>query len=314
MRVIRIQRGDLFHSSAEALVNTVNTQGLMGKGLAYEFKKRFPENHKRYEEACKNGEVQIGKVLVVETGQLQPQFIINFPTKKHWRHKSKLEYIREGLEDLVRVVKERGIHSIAIPPLGCGQGGLRWEEVKSLIEQAFAGLPDVEVELYEPSTPALEPIYAGMLRLVEIYSEMSPALTEQELKALAEVWLMMVGNLLPESNPPESGKPTKRRKGLTPNKLKEHLVRAPLLDKQFFGRIPVYGLKSADLRDEVQRVLESYPEWNARVEQTLKLLEGCDSLAALEALQHALEIYRNPVQRRYFPPLWKHVHEQLKSR
>ncbi|RMH08151.1 MAG: Appr-1-p processing protein [Armatimonadetes bacterium] len=312
--MIRIQRGDLFHSSAEALVNTVNTQGLMGKGLAYEFKKRFPENHKRYEEACKNGEVQIGKVLVVETGQLQPQFIINFPTKKHWRHKSKLEYIREGLEDLVRVVKERGIHSIAIPPLGCGQGGLRWEEVKSLIEQAFAGLPDVEVELYEPSTPALEPIYAGMLRLVEIYSEMSPALTEQELKALAEVWLMMVGNLLPESNPPESGKPTKRRKGLTPNKLKEHLVRAPLLDKQFFGRIPVYGLKSADLRDEVQRVLESHPEWNARVEQTLKLLEGCDSLAALEALQHALEIYRNPVQRRYFPPLWKHVHEQLKSR
>ncbi|GIV07149.1 MAG: hypothetical protein KatS3mg017_0351 [Fimbriimonadales bacterium] len=236
--MIRLKRGDLFHSSAEALVNTVNTQGVMGKGLAYEFKKRFPESYERYQEACKNGEIQIGKVQVVLTGKLHPQYIINLPTKKSWRQKSKLEYIQAGLKDLLRVVQEHGIKSIAIPPLGCGQGGLRWEEVKSLIEQAFAELPDVEVELYEPSTPTLEPVYAGLLRIVEVYSEVSPALTEQELKALAEVWLMMAGNLLPESTPSKSGKPTKRKKELTPNKLKEHLVRAPLLDKQFFGRSP----------------------------------------------------------------------------
>lgn len=313
MRVVRIQRGDLFQSSAEALVNTVNTQGVMGKGLAYEFKKRFPESFDYYQEACKNGEIQIGKVQVIRTGKLHPQYIINFPTKKSWRQKSKLEYIQAGLEDLLRVVQEHEIKSIAIPPLGCGQGGLRWEEVKSLVEQAFAQLPDVEVELYEPSVPALEPVYAGLLRIVEVYSEVSPALTEQELKALAQVWLLLAGNLIPESNPSTSGKRTKRRKGLTPNKLKEHMVRAPLLDKQFFGKVPVYGLRSADLRDEVQRTLESHPEWKARVEQTLNLLDGCDSLAALEALQHALEIYQDPMHRRYFVPIWRQVHELLKS-
>lgn len=302
-RVIRLKRGDLFQSDAEALVNTVNTQGVMGKGLAYEFKKRFPENHRRYEQACEEGQMQIGKMLVFRTGQLHPQYIINFPTKQHWRSKSKLEYIQEGLKDLAQVVQQYGIRSIAIPPLGCGQGGLRWEEVKPLIEQTFAALPDVEVHLYEPSTPTLEPVYAGLLRLVEVYSEISPALTEQELKLLAEVWLLQVGDALPQRS---------RKESLTPNKLAQHLARAPMLDKSFFGGTPVYGLKSADLRDETQRTLEAYPEWRERVERTLALLEGCDSLAALQTLVNALKIYQDPVQRRYFPVVWKHVHEQLR--
>ncbi len=307
MRVIRLKRGSLFESDAEAWVNTVNTEGVMGKGLAYEFKKRFPENHRFYEQACKAGEVQIGKMLVFPTGQLQPQYIINFPTKQRWRAKSKLEYIQAGLQDLAHVVKQYGIRSIAIPPLGCGQGGLRWEDVKSLIEQTFANMPEVEVDLYEPSTPTLEPVYAGLLRLVEAYSEISPALTEQELKLLAEVWLLQLGN---DTAP----KRARNRKGrLTPNKLAQHLMRAPLLDKAFFGRTPVYGLKSADLRDEAQRTLEAHPEWQERVDRTLALLEGCDNLAALQALVSALQIYRDPTLRRYFPEIWRQVRRHLQS-
>lgn len=304
MRVIRLKRGDLFQSSADALVNTVNTQGIMGKGLAYEFKKRFPENHRFYEQACEAGQLQLGKMLVFRTGRLNPQYIINFPTKRHWRSKSKLEYIREGLQDLAQVVRQYGIRSIAIPPLGCGQGGLRWEEVRPLIEQTFASMPEVEVELYEPSTPTLEPVYAGLLRLVEVYSEVSPALTERELKLLAEIWLLQVEETTPKR---------RRKNALTPNKLAQHLIRAPLLDKQFFDGTPVYGLKSADLRDEAQRVLDAAPEWRERVERTLELLNGCDSLAALDALANALKIYQDPVQRRYFPGIWKQVHQRLSA-
>jgi O-acetyl-ADP-ribose deacetylase (regulator of RNase III) len=304
MRVIRLQRGDLFQSTAEAWVNTVNTQGVMGKGLAYEFKKRFPENYKFYQQACKQGQVQIGKMLVFPTQQLQPQYIINFPTKRQWRQKAKLEYIQQGLQDLVRVVQQYGIRSVAIPPLGCGQGGLRWEEVKPLIEQAFAALPEVEVQLFEPSTPTLEPLEAGMLRIVDAYSELSPALTEQELKLLAEVWLLHA----------DASSKRKRSATLTPNHLVQQIIRTPLLDKQFLNGTPVYGLKSADLRAESQRAIESSPEWRERVERTLELLEGCDSLAALEALVNALRIYRDPVQRRYFPVMWKHVHERTQSK
>ncbi|MCX7924541.1 MAG: macro domain-containing protein [Fimbriimonadales bacterium] len=298
--MIRWVRGDLFQSSAEAWVNTVNTQGVMGKGLAYEFKKRFPENHRAYEQACKAGEMQIGKMLVFATGMLHPRYVINFPTKKHWRNPSRLEYIQQGLEDLVRVVREYNIQSIAIPPLGCGQGGLRWEEVRPLIEQAFAALRDVEVEVYEPTTPELEPVYAGMLRIVDAYSELSPALTEQELKLLSEVWLMQIDGALPKR---------RRKDALTPNQLTQHLIRAPLLDKQFLDGTPVYGLRSADLRDASRRTLEANPDWQKRVERTLQLLDGQDSLAALQALVHALNLYQDPVQRRYFPAAWRHVRE-----
>ncbi|MDM7461274.1 MAG: macro domain-containing protein [bacterium] len=303
-RVIRLKQGDLFQSDAEAWVNTVNTQGVMGKGLAYEFKKRFPQNHRFYEEACKNGQMRIGKVLVFPTEQLTPQYIFNFPTKQHWRSKSKLEYIRDGLQDLAQAVRQYGVRSIAIPPLGCGQGGLRWDEVRALIEETFAQMPDVEVQLYEPSAPTVEPIYAGLLRLVDAYSEISPALTEQELKLLSELWLIQVGDIAP--NDPK-GRP------LSPHKLTQDLIRAPMLRKDFFGRTPVYGVNSADLRDAVQRTLKTQDEWNQRVERTLALLDGCDSLAALQATVNALKIYSDPVQRRYFPDVWRHVGEQLKS-
>lgn len=137
--------GNLLAAQVDALVNTVNTEGVMGKGLALQFKKAFPEVARAYEKACRAGEVQIGTMHVVDRGLLHPRWIINFPTKKHWRPPSQLSYVEAGLLDLVRVVRSHGVRSIAVPPLGCGNGGLYWGTVRPLIEQAFAPLPDVRV-------------------------------------------------------------------------------------------------------------------------------------------------------------------------
>jgi len=133
---------NLLDADVEALVNTVNTVGVMGKGLALQFKRRFPSNYEVYAGACRRGEVQVGRMLVVKTVRhTAPRFIINFPTKKHWRDPSRLEYVRAGLIALVSEVKTRGIRSIAIPPLGCGNGGLAWSEVRPLINRAVIITP-----------------------------------------------------------------------------------------------------------------------------------------------------------------------------
>src|ERR1700688_2843591 len=141
--------GDLLKTPAEALVNTVNTVGIMGKGIALQFKQAFPDNYVAYEAACKREEVQIGKMFVFHRTS-NPRTIINFPTKKHWKGKSKIEDIKSGLKSLIEVVKKEEIQSIAVPPLGCGNGGLNWRDVKPLIEQAFSELPDVKVQLFHP--------------------------------------------------------------------------------------------------------------------------------------------------------------------
>jgi O-acetyl-ADP-ribose deacetylase (regulator of RNase III) len=149
--VVREQGGDLLRADAEALVNTVNTVGVMGKGIALQFKRAFPAMFRDYEKAAKAGEITLGQVHVWPTGTLgNPRFIINFPTKGHWRARSRLTDIEAGLGDLVRVVRELDIQSIALPPLGCGNGGLRWPDVRAAIERAFAQVPDVDVAVYPP--------------------------------------------------------------------------------------------------------------------------------------------------------------------
>jgi O-acetyl-ADP-ribose deacetylase (regulator of RNase III) len=143
--------GDLLSADVEALVNTVNTVGVMGKGLALQFKRRFPANFAIYAAACQRGEVEVGRMLIVETARTTtPRFIINFPTKKHWRDPSRLEYVRAGLVALVCEIRERGIRSIAIPPLGCGNGGLTWAAVRPLIDQALEKLTGVRALVFAP--------------------------------------------------------------------------------------------------------------------------------------------------------------------
>ncbi|MBO4700916.1 MAG: macro domain-containing protein [Alphaproteobacteria bacterium] len=146
-----IQDGDIFKAETEAVVNTVNCVGIMGKGIALQFREKYPENYKSYKHACDNGKVVVGKMFVTKNGLLKPNYIINFPTKEHWRGKSKLEYIETGLDDLKLVLQKYNIKSVAIPPLGAGNGGLDWLTVKQLIIQKLNDL-DTDIIIFEPST------------------------------------------------------------------------------------------------------------------------------------------------------------------
>jgi len=154
--MITYKVGNILESDAEALVNTVNTVGVMGKGIALQFKKSFPENYKKYKQAVEQEEVQLGKMFVTEPNALMgPKYIINFPTKGHWRYPSKLKWIKDGLRDLKEVIQEKGIKSVAVPPLGCGQGGLEWEDVKREIETELSDL-DAKIVAYQPSEKVKE--------------------------------------------------------------------------------------------------------------------------------------------------------------
>ncbi len=144
-------KGNILESNTEVIINPVNIVGVMGKGLALAFKKQFPHNYKIYKEACKNKTIDIGKLLLVDESNLErKQFIINFPTKKHWRSSSEVEYIEEGLKDLVRIIEKNNFESIVIPALGCGLGGLEWESVQLLLEKYLRNLEGIKVLIFEP--------------------------------------------------------------------------------------------------------------------------------------------------------------------
>jgi O-acetyl-ADP-ribose deacetylase (regulator of RNase III) len=161
--MLEFKQGNLLEEEVEALVNTVNCVGVMGKGIALQFKQTFPENFKQYKKACDAGDVQPGKMLITETGRiLSPRYIVNFPTKQHWKGNSKLADIQSGLQALVEDVQQLGIQSIALPPLGCGNGGLDWNVVKPLIVEAFSGLSEVRVVVFEMAgSPRSQEIQVG---------------------------------------------------------------------------------------------------------------------------------------------------------
>lgn len=181
--MIEYTSGDILKDNADALVNTVNCVGVMGRGIALQFKKAFPENFKEYAKACKEELVKPGRMFVHETGSMMPpRYIINFPTKRHWRGKSKIEDIETGLTALVETIRKKDIRSIAIPPLGSGLGGLEWEQVRSLIEKALEPLTDVRVIVYEPKgapsndkmvhnreVPNMTPGRAALVELIRRY-------------------------------------------------------------------------------------------------------------------------------------------------
>ena len=197
--MIELTRGNLLQAPAEALVNTVNCVGYMGKGIALQFKQAFPANFKHYEAACHAGDLVPGKMMIHDNGALvNPRYIINFPTKRHWKGKSRIEDIESGLNALVADVQRLGIRSIAVPPLGCGLGGLEWRVVRPMIEQAFAGLPDVQVLLFEPAgapeakampvrteRPHMTPARALFVKLMDAYSALDYSRTLLEVQKLA---------------------------------------------------------------------------------------------------------------------------------
>jgi O-acetyl-ADP-ribose deacetylase (regulator of RNase III) len=149
--MITYKTGNILEANTEAVVNTVNTVGVMGKGIALQFKRNFPDNFKAYKAAVGRNEVETGKMFIYPNSLIEnPKFIVNFPTKEHWRNASEISWIDEGLQDLRKRIPDLGIKSIAIPPLGCGQGGLNWSLVKPLIISSLKDL-DIEIVLYEPS-------------------------------------------------------------------------------------------------------------------------------------------------------------------
>ena len=208
--MIKLTQGDLLkQDDVDAIVNTVNCVGVMGKGIALQFKNKWPANFTAYAAACKAGQVRPGRMFVFDSGALvKPNFIVNFPTKDHWRGASKIEYIRDGLVDLVAQIRQLGIRSIAVPPLGCGNGGLDWSEVRPLIERAFEAIPNVEARLFEPAgapdpksmevrtkRPRMTAGRAAIVKVLDTYRELNYGLSKIEVQKL-EYFLQEAGGPL----------------------------------------------------------------------------------------------------------------------
>ena len=144
--MIYFKDGDIFKDTSKAIVNAVNCIGAMGKGIALKFKEKYPNNYIAYKTACDNKEVKIGKMFIYKENN---KIIINFPTKQHWYNDSRIEYIEEGLKDLVKVLYSLNIESIVMPAIGCGNGGLSWELVKKTIKEYLLDV-DMNIIVYNP--------------------------------------------------------------------------------------------------------------------------------------------------------------------
>jgi len=282
--------GDLLKTPADALVNTVNTVGVMGKGIALQFKLAFPDNYAAYEAACKRGEVKVGEMFVFER-EKNPRFIINFPTKKHWKGKSKIEDIKSGLIALIKVVQDKHIKSIAVPPLGCGNGGLDWGKVRPLIEEAFRELPDVQVQLFYPDgapkpedmkiatkPPRMTPGRAVILEVLSRYVLPGYRLTLLEIQKLAY--------FLQEAGQPLDLKFEKQKYGPYAENLHHVLQR---IEGHF---VCGYGDRSRDVSLELfpdavkaaEAFLASEKQTQHRLARVTELIEGYETPYGLELL------------------------------
>jgi O-acetyl-ADP-ribose deacetylase (regulator of RNase III) len=294
--MIEYRTGNILDEDADALVNTVNCVGFMGRGIALEFKKAWPDNFKAYAAACRRQEVQPGRMFVFETGRLtRPRYIINFPTKRHWRGKSRIEDIEAGLLALVQEIRVRHIHSVALPPLGSGLGGLEWTEVKSRIERALAQLSDVRVIVFEPAekvplprsvrrgkVPRITPGRAALIGLMERYlgGLLDPFVSLLELHKL--MYFMQ-----------ESGEPVRLRFAKGPyGPYAENLRHVLHVLEGYFttgygpgGDQPdkVIELVPGAVQD-AQRVLAERTETRERFERVGRLVEGFESPHGLELL------------------------------
>ncbi len=294
--MIEFTSGDILKCEAEALVNTVNCVGVMGRGIALHFRQVFPENFKAYEAACKREAVQPGRMFVFETGRLTPpRFIINFPTKRHWRGRSRIEDIEAGLVSLVEVIRDRNIRSIAIPPLGCGLGGLDWNDVRPRIEQALAPLTDVHVRVFEPDgapatdrmtyareVPTMTSGRAAMIRLMHRYLGALP----DPFITLLDVHKLMY--FMQAAGEPLRLKYVKHHYGPYAENLR-HALRAVegylIAGYADGGDKPTRPLKLVPgAVGDATALLDRHPESRARLERVSRLIEGFESSDGLELL------------------------------
>lgn len=297
--MIEFTSGDILECEADALVNTVNCVGVMGRGIALQFKNAFPENFKAYEAACKREAVQPGRMFVFETGQLTPpRLIINFPTKRHWRGKSRIEDIDAGLVDLVRVIRDKGIRCIAIPPLGSGLGGLDWSEVRPRIERALGQLEDVHVLVFEPNgAPTTDKMAhvrevptmtAGRAALVELIHRYLGGLLDPFV-TLLEVHKLMY--FMQEAGEPLRLKYVKAPYGPYAENLR-HVLRA------VEGHLIAGYADGGDAPDkpltlvpgaiqEASAFLDQHADSRQRFERVTRLIEGFESPYGLELLSTA---------------------------
>lgn len=305
--MIEHTRGNLLDADVEALVNTVNTVGVMGKGIALQFRQAYPVNFTAYQAACKRGEVVPGHMFVVPTDQLtNPRYIINFPTKRHWRGKAQMVDIESGLIDLIATVRARQIASIAVPPLGCGNGGLNWNEVRPKIEAAFAELPDVRVLLYAPEgapdpemirvatkRPTMTLVRAAILGLIEQYAPRGYRVSMLEIQKLAY--------FLEAAGEPLKLDFEKARYGPYSEKLHHVLQR---IDGHF---VRGYGDRTQEISlhplpdaiGEAQAVLDTHPETQTRLGRVGALIEGYETPYGVELLSSVHWVAQeNPLARR----------------
>jgi len=295
--------GDLLGTDAEALVNTVNTVGVMGKGIALQFKLAFPDNYKAYEAACKRGEVELGEMFVFHRQSSNPRVIINFPTKKHWRGKSKIGDIESGLRALIEVVKKEKIRSIAVPPLGCGNGGLDWEDVRPRIERAFAEVPTVTVQLFHPEgapkademriatkPPAMTASRAAILELLSRYTLPGYRLTLLEIQKLA-YFLQEAGESLKLDFQKQGYGPYAENLHFVLQRMEGHFVRG-------------YGDRSRDVSlelfpdavHEAEQFLSGESNTLDRLTRVARLIEGYETPYGLELLStvHWIAVHEQP--------------------
>ena len=294
--MIEYKTGDLLTEDAEAIVNTVNCVGVMGRGIALQFKKAFPDNFKAYAAACKREEVRPGRMFVYAPGRLTgPRLIVNFPTKRHWRSKSRIEDIEAGLQDLVRVIREERIRSVALPPLGAGLGGLEWREVRARIERALGELEGVRVIVYEPRgapapnemprnrrVPRMTRGRAALVELMDRYLHglLDPFITLLELHKL--MYFMQ-----------EAGEPLRLRYKKAPygpyaenlrhvlNTIEGHMI-SGYADGGDAPDKPLQLLPGAV--EEAARVLAEHSSTHARFQRVSALVEGFESPFGLELL------------------------------
>ncbi len=294
--MIKFKTGNILTEDAEAIVNTVNCVGVMGRGIALQFKKAYPENFKAYAAACKLDEVKPGCMFVHDLGGLtNPRYIINFPTKRHWRGKSRIEDIESGLQALVDEIRKRKISSIAIPPLGSGLGGLDWADVRNRIESALASMGDVQIIVLEPNG---EPTIKDIVRNREV-PKMTPgraALVELMHRYLAElldpfVTLIEVHELMYFMQ--EAGEPLRLKyKKAASGPYAENLCHVLNAIEGHMVAGYVDGGDDPDKRlqlipgaiDDATAFLEAHSETKDRFDRVTSLVEGFESPFGLELL------------------------------